>query len=67
MKLIDKLEKGTISWEKFSSMVKSLHEKRNGGPNPRRTQLRNPQKLEANFYANPFPGCICENVVHIET
>ncbi|PON36312.1 O-fucosyltransferase [Parasponia andersonii] len=58
VKLIDKLDSGTISTEKFSSMVKSLHEKRIGGPNPRRS--RRTPKLEENFYANPLPGCVCK-------
>ncbi|KAM6582375.1 hypothetical protein CsatB_009377 [Cannabis sativa] len=61
VKLIDKLDKGNISWEKFSYLVKSFHEKRIGGPKPRPiSHSRDSSKLEENFYANPFPGCICQ-------
>ncbi|KAF4395693.1 hypothetical protein G4B88_013467 [Cannabis sativa] len=59
VKLIDKLDKGNISWAKFSYLVKSFHEKRIGGPKPRLTShSRDSSKLEENFYANPFPGLL---------
>ncbi|MFQ6657586.1 hypothetical protein Gotur_027201 [Gossypium turneri] len=58
VKLIDRMDKGLISWEEFSMKVKILHANRTGG-----AVLRKPGKVvksEESFYANPYPGCICE-------
>ncbi|KAK9073091.1 hypothetical protein SSX86_007413 [Deinandra increscens subsp. villosa] len=59
VKLIDLLENGVIGWGTFSSRVKSIHKERVGAPHERK--VGDSPRVEENFYANPFPGCICTN------
>ncbi|KAL9256143.1 O-fucosyltransferase 19-like protein [Drosera capensis] len=58
VRLLDQLEQKMISWEIFSSKIKSLHIDRIGGPSFR--EVGPLPRLEESFYANPYPGCICE-------
>ncbi|XP_020576561.1 uncharacterized protein At1g04910 isoform X2 [Phalaenopsis equestris] len=60
VELIDKLDKGGITWEKFEDQVRRHHVKRLGGPYER--QAGPTAKLEENFYANPIPGCLCQKL-----
>lgn len=59
VKMMDELDKGTLSWDEFSSQVKKRHVNRTSRPRRRVAGVK--PKHEENFYANPFPGCICES------
>ncbi|XP_031263643.1 O-fucosyltransferase 19-like [Pistacia vera] len=58
VRLIDQYDKGLISWESFKSKIKSLHEDRMGAPHLR--TIADSPRTEESFYANPYPGCICD-------
>ncbi|KAJ0102884.1 hypothetical protein Patl1_06518 [Pistacia atlantica] len=58
VRLIDQYDKGLISWESFKSKIKSLHEDRMGAPHLR--TIADSPRMEESFYANPYPGCICD-------
>ncbi|KAI4372953.1 hypothetical protein MLD38_011131 [Melastoma candidum] len=60
VRLMDGLDSGNITWDEFSKKVKSIHSNLTGLPSMR--QPRNAGRLEENFYANPFPGCICDKL-----
>ncbi|KAG6486180.1 hypothetical protein ZIOFF_054750 [Zingiber officinale] len=62
VELIDQLDQGVVNWKEFEEKVKKAHAKRVGGPYERMTDV-NPRQ-EENFYANPLPGCLCNNEVH---
>ncbi|KAM0053788.1 putative GDP-fucose protein O-fucosyltransferase [Helianthus debilis subsp. tardiflorus] len=64
VKLIDRLDNGAITWDTLSSQVKSNHMDRLGAPHERK--VRDSPRVEENFYANPYPGCICSNSPHVD-
>ncbi|KAM7499328.1 hypothetical protein LguiA_023742 [Lonicera macranthoides] len=59
VRLMDEMDAGKLPWEEFSSQVKNSHLNRTSIPHPR--LAGNSPRHEENFFANPFPGCICEN------
>lgn len=68
VKLVDRLDKDLMPHKRFLERVKSLHIGRTGlpklrepgFPDPRRPGSNQKMKLEESFYANPYPGCICD-------
>ncbi|XP_076890402.1 O-fucosyltransferase 28-like [Bidens hawaiensis] len=61
VKLIDRWDNGVITWDTFSSQVKTIHKDRLGAPRER--IVRDSPRVEENFYANPYPGCICQGSI----
>ncbi|KAJ0979595.1 hypothetical protein J5N97_015069 [Dioscorea zingiberensis] len=59
VKLIDQMDAGEITWMELKNKVKNHHADRLGGPYERKPGAA--PKLEENFHANPFPGCICKS------
>ncbi|CAN6809313.1 unnamed protein product [Brassica oleracea] len=58
--LIDEYYQGLLSWEVFSTTVKSFHATRMGGPK-KRLVIPNKPKEEDYFYANPYE---CLQLLH---
>ncbi|XAR71965.1 hypothetical protein NMG60_11018428 [Bertholletia excelsa] len=58
VRFVDELEQRKLTWEEFSSKVRKAHENRVGGPQYREAGAS--PRHEEYFYANPFPGCVCE-------
>ena len=60
IKYVDKLDAGKMRWKSFRKYIRKAHKQHTGGPHFREPG-QNP-KLEENFFANPYPGCICEAI-----
>ncbi|XP_076933682.1 O-fucosyltransferase 19-like [Bidens hawaiensis] len=63
VKMLDELDGGRLSWDEFSLQVKKVHTNRTSRPRRRLGGIK--PKREENFYANPYPGCICNNSLHV--
>ncbi|KAL2922842.1 Protein FRIABLE 1 [Bienertia sinuspersici] len=61
LKLIDLLDNNQVSWEEFSMKIRQLHKEKVGLLSFR--QVGPTQLEEENFYANPYPGCICDKSI----
>ncbi|KAJ0855786.1 putative GDP-fucose protein O-fucosyltransferase [Helianthus annuus] len=59
VKMLDELDNGRLTWDEFALQVKKVHANRTSRPRRRLGGVK--PKREENFYANPYPGCICEN------
>ncbi|KAH0686034.1 hypothetical protein KY285_016577 [Solanum tuberosum] len=62
VRLMDEMDNKKLTWKEFATQVRGLHVNRTGAPNAR--VVGHSPKLEENFYANPFPGCICLRPKH---
>ncbi|KAJ3668900.1 hypothetical protein LUZ60_010850 [Juncus effusus] len=60
VRLIDKLDRGEITWKEFESRVKRDHKEKLGGPYERKPGFTS--RREEYFYANPLPGCLCKRL-----
>ncbi|MFS8012908.1 putative GDP-fucose protein O-fucosyltransferase [Helianthus anomalus] len=59
VKMLDELDNGRLTWDEFVLQVKKVHANRTSRPRRRLGGVK--PKREENFYANPYPGCICDN------
>ncbi|CAG7860448.1 unnamed protein product [Brassica rapa] len=72
VKLFDKVERGQMKeGEKFSNLVKSMHQDRQGAPRRRKGPAQGIKgrarfRTEEAFYENPYPECICSSKEHRE-
>lgn len=61
VKLFDRYTNGTVDWRHVETEVRRLHRDREGAPLLRRGLPPEEVKKEVTFYANPYPGCICQD------